>query len=261
MRRQVTLVLALLALGLALPALGQEAPAGSPGSSIPATNAGPALASDAPAPQPEWGTADWTVLDTSMMGFTPLTDGQWTHFWNGWSYRSGGGNTAACTAVHLPSGALLQYITTWTNDTDATYNITSILNDVTLNAHTNTQPFTWTSSGTPGIENVARAVSPNITINNDRHTYTLCIEHGTTLTTLESAGASFWYLLQVSPQPGTATFSDVPLSDPRNKFVEALYAAGITAGCGGGKYCPDTPLTRGQMAVYLASALGLYWSR
>ncbi len=46
---------------------------------------------------------------------------------------------------------------------------------------------------------------------------------------------------------------------PFFQFIEALYASGITAGCGGGNYCPDSPLTRGQMAVFLAKALGLQW--
>ena len=65
------------------------------------------------------------------------------------------------------------------------------------------------------------------------------------------------YMLQVSPAPATATFGDVPTSSPQFQFVEALVAAGITAGCGGGNYCPTSPVTRGQMAVFLAKALGL----
>ena len=34
---------------------------------------------------------------------------------------------------------------------------------------------------------------------------------------------------------------------------------GDHGGCGGGKYRPNAPLTRGQMAVFLAKALGLSW--
>jgi hypothetical protein len=68
-----------------------------------------------------------------------------------------------------------------------------------------------------------------------------------------------WWRRQVSPAPGTSDFGDVPTSSPQFQFVEALYHAGITAGCGGGNYCPDNPVTRGQMAVFLAKALGLYW--
>jgi len=67
------------------------------------------------------------------------------------------------------------------------------------------------------------------------------------------------YKLQVSPAPGTATFGDVPTSHPFFQYVEALAASGITGGCGSGNYCPDAPVTRGQMAVFLSKALGLQW--
>ena len=39
--------------------------------------------------------------------------------------------------------------------------------------------------------------------------------------------------------------------------IEALAASGITSGCGGTSYCPDNPVTRGQMAAFLVRALGL----
>lgn len=68
------------------------------------------------------------------------------------------------------------------------------------------------------------------------------------------------YVRQVSPAPATATFGDVPTSDPGFQFIEALAASGVTAGCGGGNYCPDAPLTRRQMAVFLSKALGLNWN-
>jgi hypothetical protein len=71
------------------------------------------------------------------------------------------------------------------------------------------------------------------------------------------AGMTVGYQLQVSPSPGTATFFDVPSNHPFFQFVEALAASGITGGCGGGAYCPNNPVTRGQMAVFLAKALGL----
>lgn len=65
------------------------------------------------------------------------------------------------------------------------------------------------------------------------------------------------YQLQVSPAPDTATFADVPTNHPFFQFIEALAASRITSGCGGGNFCPDAPVTRGQMAVFLARALGL----
>jgi hypothetical protein len=63
----------------------------------------------------------------------------------------------------------------------------------------------------------------------------------------------------ITPTPATVTFNDVPVGHPFLRFVEAMAASGITGGCGNGNFCPDTPLTRGQMAVFLSTALGLHW--
>ena len=62
---------------------------------------------------------------------------------------------------------------------------------------------------------------------------------------------------QVSPPPGVARFIDVPPNHFYYRWIEAIAAAGITAGCGGEMYCPDQPVTRAQMAVFIAVALGL----
>ena len=37
-------------------------------------------------------------------------------------------------------------------------------------------------------------------------------------------------------------------------WIEQLSIEGTTAGCGGGNYCPDQPVTRAQMAVFLLRA-------
>jgi hypothetical protein len=82
----------------------------------------------------------------------------------------------------------------------------------------------------------------------------------TLLTTGQSlAGARIAWHRSVSPAPGVASFGDVPVSDGAFQFIEALVASGVTAGCGGGNYCPDAFLTRRQMAVFLSKALGLNW--
>ncbi len=54
------------------------------------------------------------------------------------------------------------------------------------------------------------------------------------------------------PPPATGTvFNDVPASFFAAAFIEKIAADGVTAGCGGGSYCPNIPLTRAQMAVFL----------
>ena len=56
--------------------------------------------------------------------------------------------------------------------------------------------------------------------------------------------------------PATGTvFNDVPTDHPFASWIEELAAEGITAGCGGGNYCPDMSVTRGQMAIFLVRAL------
>ena len=59
------------------------------------------------------------------------------------------------------------------------------------------------------------------------------------------------------PPPCTGTvFPDVPCTgDPFDPWIEELDALGITGGCGGGLYCPNNPVTRQQMAVFLLKAL------
>jgi S-layer homology domain len=77
---------------------------------------------------------------------------------------------------------------------------------------------------------------------------------------LALGGVKITWKRQVSPAPSAPTFGDVPASHPFAPFIEALAASGITGGCGdGSNYCPNAPLTRGQMAVFLAKALGLHW--
>jgi hypothetical protein len=58
------------------------------------------------------------------------------------------------------------------------------------------------------------------------------------------------------PAPATGTaFPDVPASNPFARWIEELAREGITGGCGGGLYCPDSPVTRQQMAVFLLKTL------
>ena len=53
------------------------------------------------------------------------------------------------------------------------------------------------------------------------------------------------------PPCSNPTFSDVPCSDGFSRWIYQLVAEGITAGCGGGKFCPTNPVNRQQMAAFL----------
>ena len=58
-----------------------------------------------------------------------------------------------------------------------------------------------------------------------------------------------------SPPPATGAFADVNLNHWAIHWIEQLAAEGITAGCGNGNYCPEDPVTRAQMAVFIVRAL------
>jgi hypothetical protein len=60
-----------------------------------------------------------------------------------------------------------------------------------------------------------------------------------------------------SPSP-TGMFTDVASNDPFRTFIEEFYNSGITSGCSTDplRYCPNTAVTRGQMAVFIERALG-----
>ena len=49
-------------------------------------------------------------------------------------------------------------------------------------------------------------------------------------------------------------FSDVPVDHAFYFFVMTAADDGVSAGCGSGNFCPDAPITRAQMAVFLLKA-------
>jgi uncharacterized repeat protein (TIGR01451 family) len=61
----------------------------------------------------------------------------------------------------------------------------------------------------------------------------------------------------VPPPPTGTVFADVPADHWAGAFIEALAAEGTTSGCGGGNYCPDSPVSRAEMAVFLTLTFGL----
>jgi hypothetical protein len=59
------------------------------------------------------------------------------------------------------------------------------------------------------------------------------------------------------PACATPMFADVPASNPFCPWIEELARRGVVSGCGGGNYCPAQPVTREQMAVFIAVGFGL----
>ena len=59
------------------------------------------------------------------------------------------------------------------------------------------------------------------------------------------------------PACATPMFSDVPAASPFCRWIEELARRGVVSGCGGGAYCPESPVTREQMSVFLAVSFGM----
>jgi len=59
------------------------------------------------------------------------------------------------------------------------------------------------------------------------------------------------------PACTTPLFADVPASSPFCRWIEELSRRGVVSGCGGGNYCPTSPVTREQMGVFISATFGL----
>jgi uncharacterized repeat protein (TIGR01451 family) len=61
-----------------------------------------------------------------------------------------------------------------------------------------------------------------------------------------------------APPPATGTmFTDVPANGFAAAWVEELARRGITAGCGGGNFCPGSSTARDQMSVFVVTNFAL----
>ena len=162
-------------------------------------------------------------------------------------------------SLELPAGAVIDYIgVNSATPGDAALgftlherdenNVRTVLTSFSLPGHAE---FRTDYTGLLGIEIPENA----------GHTYVLDLEHASTPEQSYFGYVEVYWRRTVSPPPIAPTFADVPGSHPFFQFIEALASSGITGGCGGGNYCPEKPLTRGQMAAFLAKALGLHWSQ
>ena len=60
-----------------------------------------------------------------------------------------------------------------------------------------------------------------------------------------------------TPPACAGAFADVACPSLFADWIERLADEAITGGCGGGNYCPTSPNTRGQMAVFLVKTFEL----
>ena len=203
-----------------------------------------------------YGTDSWVTWEAGGCD-AMLRNGAWADNNCAYLQSTSASDLAVGYPIHIPTGAVAQYVRIYFNQTVIGNTISggfwktayygSMTDIATMSPTATTAGDTMQQWG-PFTEVIDNSPSAN--------TYSfLAITSGTT----KIYKMMVYYKLQVSPAPGTATFTDVPTSYWAFQYVEALAASGITGGCGGGLYCPESPVTRAQMAVFLSKALGLHY--
>jgi hypothetical protein len=163
--------------------------------------------------------------------------------------------------VALPAGAVVASIEIEACDDDAANDIDVIFYKVPAPGGSFTPLAQATSSGAPGCVFVPANATALEAIENRNNSYYVRARLFAA-NTIRLFNVRLFYTLEVSPAPAVATFQDVPPGHPFFQFIEALSKSGITSGCQASPplFCPDQALTRGQMAKFLSTALGLHFA-
>ena len=220
--------------------------------------ASPALSDDQP---DTYGTGSLTAYVAGSFDFQPRVAALPLSTGSGVERFFTSASAFADATFMVPNGAQIESIELRGCDTSGSAQVTAVLQvcSVAGGSCATAGAVQTGTAATPGCALFPGVmITPPVIVNNAVQVLDLQVSTGPSSATSFSA-VRVLYRLRVSPAPATATFADVPTSSPIFRFVEALAAAGITGGCGGGNYCPDAPLTRGQMAVFLSTALGLHF--
>ncbi len=189
-------------------------------------------------------------------------------------WTTAGGTDLTAPVTGIPDGATLTQIVFYFRD-DSVSNFVGTLQRSWVDSSTGDNadsdyPVTLTSAGMPGEAALSTAVNIPIRYRYDIDgdgtqevvSYHVAVQTNGADGNIAIRRVRLTWRRNVSPAPLAATFDDVPTNHLYFQFIEALSASGITVGCQANPplYCPDRTLTRGEMAVYLAKALGLHWS-
>jgi hypothetical protein len=212
----------------------------------------------------EFGTEDYTVTVIPATSFT--SDSPFFTYPSGYrqfNYDLSGDSGILYATVNIPSGSIIDYlgvhrwisgegvistdlfyVDEYSGTTSGIVNVQSTIQEE-YDTDYNPTPLGWQL---PKNAYNALVVTANLESQNN-------------FATPQLGWVEIWWKRAVSPPPATPSFQDVPATHPFFPYIEALKASGITGGCWlfPPRFCPDSPLTRGQMAVFLSKALGLHW--
>jgi len=209
-----------------------------------------------------YGTQDYSITVLSALSFRPTCYSELdrmtlSRYCCNQEYCSDG--THFYAGLDLPAGAVIDYIGVNTATTvGGAMGFTLHFRDHLGGSAQLASATLPTHAGGGFLTDYAGPLGIVIPDNHDRE-FLLDVEVAPGLEAQYFGFVEIWWRRSVSNPPASPTFADVPNGHPFYQFVEALGASGITGGCGSGNYCPEAPLTRGQMAVFLSKALGLHW--
>lgn len=222
----------------------------------------------------EFGTAQPNVMQIPAAAFHPENTSGAVFSYKSYMYWGPStGNTSgyAWAPLFLPTGASIRYMDLYYNDTNATEDLTVYLRKT---SGENTAPIvpaydTVVSASSTGSAGYGYAIGGGVfgishTVNNNAR---YSADGGKYIfeayfpadTGLSFSGVDIWWYRQISPAPVTNTFTDVPTSHWAFQHIEALKASGITSGATPTTFNPSGTVSRAEMAVFLARALGLHW--
>jgi len=200
----------------------------------------------------------YTVTNIAAASFQPETSGQ-QYFFSG----SGGRYVPAnqqqffWTALLLPPGAIVDYIGL-NNLNDGTPLVVGAALYERYDSGFLIYRTGTSNTAHTGWQTDINATPFDLTLDNPAHSsYLLRLEFDASANPQYIGAVQVWWRTAVSAAPDTPTFNDVPETDPGFQYIEALAGSGITGGCGGGNFCPDSAVTRRQMAIFMAKALAL----
>jgi hypothetical protein len=226
----------------------------------------PALATAGGSSPQAWGTTADSVVSIHATGFVlaiSTVPASTEALYGDAGFRSCA--TGECFWAHplqLPTGALITGAELSACDGDATEQVEwGVISQQKPDIDFDEVLVGPSTGATPGCQTFPVTLPVPAPVDNDTHSYILAVG-AVPGTNLGFLSFRVRYRLQVSAAPAVATFADVPTNHPFFRFIEALAAAGVTGGCTPApspNYCPDAPITRGQMAVFLSVALGLHF--
>ena len=219
----------------------------------------------------DFGVGNVNILQIPAASFVPSSSSvTWslhtpTSADPGYLYPTGTGVGEFLAGVNLPEGALVDALVLYYDDPSVDHSVFAGLYALTGFDGTNagsTLVASAVSSGSSGKGFVTTSLSHTVknSVFLGGGQYVVYVQASAIDPATGFRAVEIWWERQLSLAPATATFGDVPTTHPFFRAIEALAASGITSGCGGGNFCPDQPVTRGEIAKFFARALGLSYN-